>query len=60
MLISKLPNIGLDWDFFKDVTESEVDDMEEFGIILLTLVKDDKVLLLAYELDSKTWGLLQA
>ena len=60
MPISKLPNIGLDWDFFKDIEESGVDDMSQFGFILLTLVKGDKVILLGYELDTQTWGLLQA
>lgn len=54
-----LPNIEIDWDFFKDIEEANVDDLEAFGIILLTIVKDDKVLFLAYDIDKKEWGLLQ-
>ena len=54
-----LPNIQIDWEFFKDIEEANVDDLEAFGIILLTIVKDDKVLLLAYDIDKKEWGLLQ-
>jgi hypothetical protein len=56
---SKLPNIQIDWDYFKTIDEAHVDDLSEFGILLLTVVKDDNVMLLAYEIDSKSWGLLQ-
>jgi hypothetical protein len=55
----KLPAIQIEWDYFKSIDESYVDDLSEFGIILLTLVKDDDVKLVAYEIDTKTWGLLQ-
>ena len=55
----KLPAIQIEWDYFKSIDESYVDDLSQFGIILLTLVKDDDVKLVAYEIDTKTWGLLQ-
>lgn len=59
MPIFKLPNIEIDWDFFKDIEEANVDDLEPFGIILLTIVKGDAVLFLAYDIDKKEWGLIQ-
>ena len=55
----KLPAIQIEWDYFKTIDEAHLDDLSEFGIILLTVVKDDDVILLAYEIDTKTWGLLQ-
>ena len=55
----KLPAIQIEWDYFKTIDEAHVDDLSEFGIILLTVVKDDDVMLFAYEIDTKTWGLLQ-
>ena len=58
-MVSKLPNIGIEWDVIKDLDEFHIDDMRAFGIILLTLVKDDDVKLVAYELDTGKWGLLQ-
>jgi hypothetical protein len=54
-----LPAIQIEWDYFKSIDESYVDDLSEFGIILLTLVKDDDVKLVAYEIDTKRWALLQ-
>ena len=56
---TKLPNIGIEWDVIKDLDEFHIDDMRAFGIILLTLVKGDDVKLVAYELDTGKWGLLQ-
>ena len=55
----KLPAIQIDWDYFKSLDEIHVDDMRAFGIILLTLVKDDEIKLVAYEMDTKRWALLQ-
>jgi hypothetical protein len=55
----KLPAIQIEWDYFKGLDEIHCDDLTPFGIILLTLVKDDNVQLVAYEIDTKTWGLLQ-
>jgi hypothetical protein len=55
----KLPAIQIDWDYFKELDEVHVDDMRAFGIILLTLVKDNDIQLVAYEMDTKKWALLQ-
>lgn len=55
----KLPNIQIDWNYFKTIDESYVDDMRVFGIILLTIVKDNDVQIICYELNTKQWVLLQ-
>ena len=55
----KLPNIQIDWNYFKTIDESYVDDMRAFGIILLTIVKDNDVQIICYELNTKQWVLLQ-
>ena len=55
----KLPAIQIDWDYFKSLDEVHVDDMRAFGIILLTLVKDNEVQLVAYEIEEGKWTLLQ-
>ena len=54
-----LPKLEIEWSYFKTLDEVHVDDLRPFGIILLTLVKDDNAQLVAYEIDTKTWGLLQ-
>ena len=54
-----LPNIQIDWDYYKGLDEIHLEDLTPFGILLLTLVKGDEVQLIAYELDTKTWGLIQ-
>jgi hypothetical protein len=58
-MVVKLPNIQIDWEYFKGIDESFVDDLSTIGIILLTIVKDGDVSLIAYEIDTKKWGLLQ-
>ena len=55
----KLPAIQIDWDYFKSLDEIHLDDMRAFGIILLTLVKDNEVQLVAYEIEEGKWTLLQ-
>ena len=56
----ELPNIQIDWHFFKGIEEFYVDDLRGgFGILLLTLVKGDDIYLLSYDIDNKEWGLLQ-
>jgi hypothetical protein len=55
----KLPNIQIDWGYFKTIDEAHIDDMRVFGMILLTIVKDNDVQILCYEIDTKQWGLLQ-
>jgi hypothetical protein len=55
----RLPAIQIDWDYFKELDEIYLDDMSAFGILVLTIVKDDNVQLIAYEIDTQTWGLLQ-
>ena len=55
----RLPAIQIDWDYFKELDESYVDDLTPFGIIVLTLVKDGDATLVAYEIDTNTWGILQ-
>jgi len=55
----KLPAIQIDWNYFKTIDEAHVDDMRAFGIILLTIVKDNDIQLVAYEMDTKRWALLQ-
>lgn len=56
---SNLPNIQIDWDYYKGLDEIHLEDLTPFGILLLTLVKGDEVQLIAYELDTKQWGLIQ-
>jgi hypothetical protein len=55
----RLPNIAIEWDYYKGLDEIHLEDLTHFGIILLTLVKDDNVQLVAYEIDTKQWGLIQ-
>lgn len=54
-----LPNIQIDWDYFKSLDEIHLDDLTPMGMILLVLVKGDDVQLIGYEIDTKTWGLIQ-
>jgi len=54
-----LPAIQLDWDYFKDVDESYVDDLSAFGIIMLVLIKGDDTKFVVYEIDTQKWGVLQ-
>jgi hypothetical protein len=54
-----LPAIQIDWDYFKELDEIHCDDLTPFGIIVLTLVKDGDAQIICYEIDTKTWGLLQ-
>jgi hypothetical protein len=56
----RLPNIEIEWSYYKELDEIHIDDMRAFGIILLTLVKGDNIQLVAYEIDTNKWGLLQA
>ena len=55
----RLPNIQIDWDEFRAFDEIHCDDMRAFGIILLTIVKDDNIQLVAYDIDEQKWALLQ-
>jgi hypothetical protein len=55
----RLPNIEIEWSYYKELDEIHIDDMKAFGIILLTLVKDNEVQLVAYEIDTNKWALLQ-
>ena len=55
----KLPNIGIEWNYFKELDESHLDDLSAFGIIILVLIKGDDSTFVVYELDTQTWGLLQ-
>ena len=54
-----IPIIEIDWKHIIDLDEIYVEDLRPFGIILLTLVKDDEVQLVAYDTEEKKWGLLQ-
>jgi hypothetical protein len=54
-----IPTIEIEWSYFKELDEIHCDDLTPFGIILLTLVKNGDAQLVAYEIDTKTWGLLQ-
>jgi hypothetical protein len=54
-----LPTIEIDWEEFKALDEIYLDDLTPFGILVLTLVKGDEVQLVAYEIDTQRWGLLQ-
>ena len=53
-----LPSIEIDWTQFIDLDEVHVDYMELFGIILLTLVKDDDAKILYYEYKTDEWGVM--
>jgi hypothetical protein len=55
----ELPNIEIEWDYFKDLDEIHLDDLRQFNILLLTLVKDEEVQLVAYDIEEKKWALLQ-
>jgi len=54
-----LPTIEIEWDEFRAFDEIYLDDMSAFGILVLTIVKDDNVQLIAYEIDTQIWGILQ-
>jgi hypothetical protein len=54
-----LPTIEIEWSYYKELDEIYLDDLTPFGILLLTLIKDDNVQLVAYEIHTQTWGLLQ-
>jgi hypothetical protein len=52
------PIIEIDWTHLIDLDEIYVEDLRPFGIILLTLIKDDNVQLVAYDIEEKKWALL--
>jgi hypothetical protein len=54
-----LPIIEIEWKHLIDLDEIYVEDLRPFRIILLTLVKDEEVQLVAYDIDEQKWGLLQ-
>jgi hypothetical protein len=54
-----LPIIEIEWKQLIDLDEIYVEDLRPFRIILLTLVKDEEVQLVAYDIDEQKWGLLQ-
>lgn len=54
-----IPIIEIDWTHLIDLDEIYVEDLRPFGIILLTLVKNDEVQLVAYDTEEKKWGVLQ-
>lgn len=54
-----LPNIEIEWTYYKDLDEIHLDDMSAFNILLLTLVKGDNIQLVAYDIEEKSWGILQ-
>ena len=51
--------IEIDWEEFKQFDEIYLDDLTPFGVLVLTLVKGDNVQLIAYEIDTQSWGILQ-
>jgi hypothetical protein len=51
--------IEIEWEYFKELDEIYLDDLTPFGILVLTLVKDENVQLVAYDIDEQKWGLLQ-
>ena len=53
-----LPSIEIEWVHFKDLDEIYVEDLIAFGIILLTLIKNDNVQLVAYDTEEKVWSIL--
>jgi hypothetical protein len=54
-----IPTIEIDWEEFKAFDEIYLDDLTPFGVLVLTLVKGDEVQLVAYEINTQSWGLLQ-
>jgi hypothetical protein len=54
-----LPTIEIQLDEFKAFDEIYLDDLTPFGILVLTIVKEDNVQLIAYEIDTQRWSLLQ-
>jgi hypothetical protein len=51
--------IEIEWDYFKELDEIYLDDLTPFGILVLTLVKDENVQLVAYDIEEKQWAILQ-
>jgi hypothetical protein len=56
--LDDIPAIEIDWTHFKDLDESYVEDLREFGVILLTLIKNDNVQLVAYDIQEQSWALM--
>ena len=54
-----LPAIEIQWDEFRAFDEIYLDDLTPFGILVLTIVKEDNVQLIAYDIDEQKWGVLQ-
>ena len=54
-----IPTIEIDWTHLKDLDEIYVEDLRPFRIILLTLVKNEEVQLVAYDIEEMKWGLLK-
>jgi len=54
-----LPTIEIEWDEFTSFDEIYLDDLTPFGILVLTIVKEDNVQLIAYDIDEQKWGVLQ-
>ena len=50
--------IEIEWTHLKDLDEIYVEDLIAFGIILLTLIKNDNVQLVAYDTEEKVWSIL--
>jgi DNA-directed RNA polymerase subunit L len=57
--LNNIPTIEIDWDIFKDLDEVYVEDLTSFNILVLTLVKEDVVKLVAYDIEEKKWALLE-
>ena len=55
----RLPAIEIDWDEFRAFDEIYLDDLTPFGILVLTIVKEDNVQLIGYDIDEQRWGVLQ-
>jgi DNA-directed RNA polymerase subunit L len=56
--LEDIPIIQIDWDYFIELDEMYVEDLTPFSIILLTLIKDEEVQLVAYDIEEKKWSLL--
>jgi hypothetical protein len=56
--LEDIPIIQIDWDYFVELDEMYVEDLRPFSIILLTLIKDEEVQLVAYDIEEKKWALL--
>lgn len=54
-----LPNIAIEWTYYKELDEIHLDDMSAFGLLILTLVKDEVPTLVAYDIQTNSWGILQ-